>query len=499
MSENNEDFNNENRPDIKTRYEILIACLVVLVLCIFAFAAFRITGYIHAAQSTLGSETSQDSTEGTVLIEVEIKETEASSSSDESAAQVSESNPSDETVNVHDNIWVFLTVDQNEEYYKSKEGALKLYAEPVETDERRPALMEGMAFQVLGFSRDGWAAIGYGGQRYFVKSSDIVKADAPENASDRHMDTLDTQQIRFFVPTKGDVEYVITNDTVAFSLPDVQSSGNRVSLKTGERVIVVAKGVNWYKIIYMNADYYVLSYLEPRAEFEKKNPDFKLSDNTGYSPAGTPEAVKKAIAGGAALTATSLGVPAEPETTDEAPAEPGKPADTSKNTNPKTTKSSTTAKKTTTKTTTAKKTTSTKKTTTKKTSTSTAGSAATAQKALLDYVNAARKKAGVPALKWSGGLEKAAKTRAVEISKVSSAKNAKHIRPNGKEWYTVNPKIMYAENLAWGQKSAQAVHNAWMASSGHKANILNKEYKTFGAALYKASNGTYYWIEEFGY
>ena len=490
MSENNEDFNNENRPDIKTRYEILIACLVVLVLCIFAFAAFRITGYIHAAQSTLGSETSQDSTEGTVLIEVEIKETEASSSSDESAAQVSESNPSDETVNVHDNIWVFLTVDKNEEYYKSKEGALKLYAEPVETDERRPALMEGMAFQVLGFSRDGWAAIGYGGQRYFVKSSDIVKADAPENASDRHMDTLDTQQIRFFVPTKGDVEYVITNDTVAFSLPDVQSSGNRVSLKTGERVIVVAKGVNWYKIIYMNADYYVLGYLEPRAEFEKKNPDFKLSDNTGYSPAGTPEAVKKAIAGGAALTATSLGVSAEPETTDEAPAEPGKPADTSKNTDPKTTKSSTTAKKTTTKTTTAKKTT-TKKTTAKKTTTK--GSKSVVVKELLNKVNAERKSAKISALTWSSSLEKCAKIRAEELAKKYS-----HTRPNGKLWYTAYGDS-YAENIAWGQTSVQKVHDAWTNSKDHKDNYMNKGYKTFAAAYYKASNGRYYWVEEFGY
>lgn len=490
MSENNEDFNNENRPDIKTRYEILIACIVVLVLCIFAFAAFRITGYIHAAQSTLGSETSQDSTEGTVLIEVEIKETEASSSSDESAAQVSESNPSEETVNVHDNIWVFLTVDKSEEYYKSKEGALKLYAEPVETDERRPALMEGMEFQVLGFSRDGWAAIGYGGQRYFVKSSDIVKADAPENASDRHMDTLDTQQIRFFVPTKGDVEYVITNDTMAFSLPDVQSSGNRVSLKTGERVIVVAKGVNWYKIIYMNADYYVLGYLEPRAEFEKKNPDFKFSDNTGYSPAGTPEAVKKAIAGGAALTATSLGVPAVPETTDEAPAEPGKPADTSKNTNPKTTKSSTTAKKTTTKTTTAKKTT-TKKTTAKKTTT--IGSKSVAVKELLNKVNAERKSAKIPALTWSSSLEKCAKIRAEELAKKYS-----HTRPNGKLWYTAYGDS-YAENIGWGQTSAQKAHDAWTNSKDHKANYMNKGYKTFAAAYYKASNGKYYWVEEFGY
>ena len=481
MSENREDFNNENRPDIKTRYEILVGCLIVVILCIFAFAAFRITGYLHAAQSTIGSETSQDSTEGTVLIEVEIKDTEPSDSSDASDSQPSESNLQTETVNVHDNIWVFLTVDKSEEYYKSKEGSLKLYADPVETDERRPALMESMAFQVLGFSRDGWAAIAYGGQRYYVKSSDIVKADAPENASDRHVDPKDSQQIRFFVPTKGEIEYVVSMNTTAFSLPDVQSSGNRVNLKTGERVVVVAKGVNWFKIIYMNAEYYVLSYIEPRAEFEKKNPDFKLSDNSGYSPAGTPEAVKSAIAGGAALTATSLGVPAEPQTTDEAPADPGKPSDTKK-TDSKTT---TTSKKAP-----AKKTTTTKKTTAKKTGAT--GKKSVAQKELLNKVNAERKNANIPTLTWSSSLEKCAKIRAEELAKKFS-----HTRPNGTLWYTAYGNS-YAENIAWGQTSVQKVHDQWKNSQGHKDNYMNKKYKTFAAASYKARNGKYYWVEEFG-
>ena len=48
----------------------------------------------------------------------------------------------------------------------------------------------------------------------------------------------------------------------AFYQNDVMSSGNSIDLLKGERVIVVATGVNWYKIIYMNAEYYMLGYLE---------------------------------------------------------------------------------------------------------------------------------------------------------------------------------------------------------------------------------------------
>ena len=43
MTENRDEINNGNGPDIKTRYEFLIAGLVVVVLCIVAFVTFRIT------------------------------------------------------------------------------------------------------------------------------------------------------------------------------------------------------------------------------------------------------------------------------------------------------------------------------------------------------------------------------------------------------------------------------------------------------------------------
>ncbi len=51
-----------------------------------------------------------------------------------------------------------------------------------------------------------------------------------------------------------------------------------------------------------------------------------------------------------------------------------------------------------------------------------------------------------------------------------------------------------AENIAKGQKSPQAVVNAWMNSSGHRANILNSSFKKIGVGYVASGN---YWTQMF--
>jgi uncharacterized protein YkwD len=55
-----------------------------------------------------------------------------------------------------------------------------------------------------------------------------------------------------------------------------------------------------------------------------------------------------------------------------------------------------------------------------------------------------------------------------------------------------------AENIAGGQPTPEAVVAAWMASPGHRANILNAAYTEIGVGV--ANGGTYgiYWAQEFG-
>lgn len=53
------------------------------------------------------------------------------------------------------------------------------------------------------------------------------------------------------------------------------------------------------------------------------------------------------------------------------------------------------------------------------------------------------------------------------------------------------------ENIAKGQKTAQAVMNGWMNSSGHRANILKSDYTKIGVGCAKSSDGTIYWVQMF--
>lgn len=50
------------------------------------------------------------------------------------------------------------------------------------------------------------------------------------------------------------------------------------------------------------------------------------------------------------------------------------------------------------------------------------------------------------------------------------------------------------ENIAKGQATPQAVVNAWMNSSGHRANILNSSYKKIGVGYFADGN---YWTQMF--
>ncbi len=117
-------------------------------------------------------------------------------------------------------------------------------------------------------------------------------------------------------------------------------------------------------------------------------------------------------------------------------------------------------------------------------------------KEVLQIVNQERAKAGLPALTTNSTLQSAANKRAQEI-----AKSFSHTRPDGSSFYTVLKEygVSYrsaGENIAYGQKSPQAVMEGWMNSSGHRANILNKNFGKVGIGVYKV-NGVLYWTQVF--
>lgn len=54
-----------------------------------------------------------------------------------------------------------------------------------------------------------------------------------------------------------------------------------------------------------------------------------------------------------------------------------------------------------------------------------------------------------------------------------------------------------AENIAMGQPQSNEVVRAWMNSSGHRANILNPNYRKIGVGAFRTENGTIYWCQQF--
>lgn len=119
--------------------------------------------------------------------------------------------------------------------------------------------------------------------------------------------------------------------------------------------------------------------------------------------------------------------------------------------------------------------------------------------AVLNLVNAERKKQGLTALKLSQEL-----TNVATIKSKDMAENGyfDHTSPTYGSPFQMMQRfgISYrsaGENIAAGQRTPDEVMQAWMASSGHRANILNKSYTELGVGYYKGGKYGVYWTQEF--
>lgn len=110
---------------------------------------------------------------------------------------------------------------------------------------------------------------------------------------------------------------------------------------------------------------------------------------------------------------------------------------------------------------------------------------------VLELVNSYRAENGAEPLILYAPACSAAQTRAEEIEQVFS-----HKRPDGSDFYTALTETGISiskcgENIAYGYDSADEVVSDWMKSDGHRANILNPDYKYLGVGV---SNGN--WTQE---
>jgi uncharacterized protein YkwD len=102
---------------------------------------------------------------------------------------------------------------------------------------------------------------------------------------------------------------------------------------------------------------------------------------------------------------------------------------------------------------------------------------------LVSYTNEERVRYGLPAL---------------TVDKDMMESSREHT-----EWMTRNGSLVHsgqpvAENIAMGQPHSSDAVQAWMNSSGHRANILNSGHRRIGVAAFRTDGGTIFWCQQFG-
>lgn len=110
---------------------------------------------------------------------------------------------------------------------------------------------------------------------------------------------------------------------------------------------------------------------------------------------------------------------------------------------------------------------------------------------IIRLTNVERAKAGLPALKRNWQISRVARYKSEDMKNKGYFS---HTSPTYGSPFTMlknfGINFNYAgENIAYGQRTPQQVVNAWMNSSGHRANILNKNYTEIGVGF---SEGYYY-------
>jgi uncharacterized protein YkwD len=121
---------------------------------------------------------------------------------------------------------------------------------------------------------------------------------------------------------------------------------------------------------------------------------------------------------------------------------------------------------------------------------------------VLELTNVERQNAGLAPLNWNPQLQDAAQTYSEVLASSGCFAHTCGPVPNfadrdGRAGYSDWTNI--GENIAAGYVTPEAVVAGWMASPGHRENILSSEFTEIGVGM--ASTGDQfgrYWTEEFG-
>ncbi|MEO8910774.1 MAG: CAP domain-containing protein [Gemmatimonadaceae bacterium] len=121
---------------------------------------------------------------------------------------------------------------------------------------------------------------------------------------------------------------------------------------------------------------------------------------------------------------------------------------------------------------------------------------------IFELINAERRHNGLAALVYNPQLDRMAK---IQAQNMAHFQKMAHVLPES-ELPTLTSRAQYvgypfgriAENVALGYPSAETVVQGWMASKGHRANILNADVGETGIGIARSSAGGIYYCQVFG-
>jgi uncharacterized protein YkwD len=117
---------------------------------------------------------------------------------------------------------------------------------------------------------------------------------------------------------------------------------------------------------------------------------------------------------------------------------------------------------------------------------------------VLALVNAERATAGCAPLSADAALAAVARAHSADMRDRGFFS---HTNPDGLDPFAraraAGITYSRAENIAYGQPDAAAVMTPWMASSGHRQNILNCQLRTLGVGVAQGAGGPW-WTQLFG-
>lgn len=122
------------------------------------------------------------------------------------------------------------------------------------------------------------------------------------------------------------------------------------------------------------------------------------------------------------------------------------------------------------------------------------------QSNVVNSVNQQRANAGIGGVTVDARLTNAAQSHANDMANrrvmthtgANGSNGGQRITAQGYGW------SRWAENVAAGQTTPEQVMNAWMNSSGHRANILDGRLVNIGVAAATGSDGVTYWAMVLG-